>query len=178
MFSGFRGQRHPDDLAPLAARICPALARNVQGSLVHRPASVPRSVQLAPHGPRPRANAQQALGAKRPSGKGASHTRRAPRALRRPGLRPDFRPGLRVHRRALHQRHVLPNELPGRRHLALPSLRPLKIGQIRVLRKILPHDLTSLDLSGVSVPLASGAKTRTNRAKKDATREMTKLPST
>ena len=52
---------------------------------------------------------------------------------------------------------------------------PLKIGQIRVLRKILPHDLTSLDLSGVSVPLASGAKTRTNRAKKDATREMTKL---
>ena len=51
----------------------------------------------------------------------------------------------------------------------------LKIGQINVLRKMLPHDLKCLDLSGVSVPLASGDKTKTNRAKKDATEAMTKL---
>jgi hypothetical protein len=51
----------------------------------------------------------------------------------------------------------------------------LKIGHINVMRKMLPHDLKCLDLSGVSVPLASGAKTKTNRAKKDATEAMTKL---
>jgi hypothetical protein len=51
----------------------------------------------------------------------------------------------------------------------------LKIGQIIVLLKMLPHDLKSLNLSGVSVPLASGETTKTNRAKKDATRAMTKL---
>jgi hypothetical protein len=43
------------------------------------------------------------------------------------------------------------------------------------MRKMLPHDLKCLDLSGVSVPLASGETTKTNRAKKDATRALTKL---
>jgi len=51
----------------------------------------------------------------------------------------------------------------------------LKIGQINVMRKMLPQDLKSLDLSGVSVPIASGETTKTNRAKKDATRALTKL---